>query len=201
MQALLWLLVVLAVLAVLVVLVVLGIAAVAYLVRSRRRAAAPPVPAAPPTPDPDDIRRELADLLGSMVGTVSPDVLAKYESIHRRMLTMLPRMGQLEGTSQDLFILHRTASDYLPTAVRSYLSLARGGATEQPLPDGRTPHRALLEQLDLIETRLADIGDALDSNDLDRLLIHGRFLEARFGAASGGLGLQPPRPGATGPGS
>lgn len=93
MQALLWLLVVLAVLAVLVVLVVLGIAAVAYLVRSRRRAAAPPVPAAPPTPDPDDIRRELADLLGSMVGTVSPDVLAKYESIHRRMLTMLPRMG------------------------------------------------------------------------------------------------------------
>src|SRR5262245_10038559 len=133
MSGLLWLL---------LVPVVPGIAALAYLVR-RSRAVVPPVAAAPRAPDPEDIRRELADLLGSMVGAVSPDILAKYESIHRRMLAMLPRIGQLEGTSQDFFILHRTASDYLPTAVRSYLSLVRAGATEQPLPDGHTPHRAL----------------------------------------------------------
>jgi hypothetical protein len=184
----------------LLALVILGIAAVAYFV-FQSRLAAPPMPAAPPGPDPDDIRRELVNLLGSMVGKVSPDVLAKYQSIHRRMLAMLPRMGQLEGTSQDLFILHRTASDYLPTAVQSYLSLASAGTAEQPLPDGRTPHMALLEQLDMIETKLADISDALDRNDLDRLLIHGRFLEARFGAAPGGLGLEPPRPGTTSEGS
>jgi hypothetical protein len=135
------------------------------------------------------VRRELADLLGSMVGTVSPDVMARYETIHRRMLAMLPRMGQLEGTSQDLYILHRTASDYLPTAVRSYLSLARAGTTEQLLSDGRTPRQAVLEQLDLIDARLADIGDALDRSDVDRLLAHGRFLETRFGSG-GGLELK-----------
>lgn len=191
MSGLLWLL---------LVLVILGVAAVAYFV-FRSRLAAPPMPAAPRRPEPDDIRRELVNLLGSMVGKVSPDVLAKYESIHRRMLAMLPRMGQLEGTSQDLFILHRTASDYLPTAVQTYLSLVSAGTAEQPLPDGRTPHMALLEQLDMIETKLADIGDALDRNDLDRLLIHGRFLEARFGAAPGRLGLEPPRPGTTSDGS
>jgi hypothetical protein len=112
---------------------------------------------------------------------VSPDVLARYETVHRRMLAMLPRMGQLEGSAQDLYILHRTASDYLPTAVRSYLSVARAGAAERALPDGRTPRRAVLEQLDLIDSRLADIGDALDQNDMDRLLAHGRFLEERFG--------------------
>ena len=177
----------------LVVIVIVVLAAVAgaaaFFVR-RRRPAAQPVVAAPPPPTADDIRRELADLLGSMVGTVSPDVLARYESVHRRMLAMLPRMGQLEGTSQDLYILHRTASDYLPTAVQSYLSLARAGTTEQPLPDGRTPRQALLEQLDLIDSRLADIGDALDRNDLDRLLAHGRFLETRFGAPGGGLELK-----------
>ena len=184
----------------LLVLVILGIAAVAYFA-FRSHPAVPPMPAAPRSPDPDDIRRELVNLLGRMVGKASPDVLAKYESIHRRILAMLPRMGQLEGTSQDLFILHRTASDYLPTAVQTYLRLVSAGTAEQPLPDGRTPHMALLEQLDMIEAKLADINDALDRNDLDRLLIHGRFLEARFGAAPGGLGLEPPGPGTTSKGS
>jgi hypothetical protein len=180
--------------------VILGLMALGYFV-GRSRFQGRPAPPAPHGPDPDDIRRVLADLLGSMIGTVSPDILARYESIHRRMLAMMPRLGQLEGTSQDLYILHRTASDYLPTAVQSYLSLVRSGTNEQRLADGRTPHQALLEQLDLIETKLADIGDALDRNDLDRLLIHGRFLEARFGTAPSGLGLEPPRPGATGPDS
>ncbi len=165
--------------------VILGLVALAYFAgrsRLRVRAAAPAAPA-PPAPDPEDIRRALADLLG------------------RRMLAMMPRLGQLDGTSQDLYILHRTASDYLPTAVQSYLSLVRTGANEQRLPDGRTPHQALLEQLDLIETKLAEIGEALDRNDLDRLLIHGRFLEARFAQAPSGLGLEPPTPGASGPDS
>ncbi len=183
--------------------VILGLVALAYFAgrsRLRVRAAAPAAPA-PPAPDPQDIRRALADLLGSIVGTVAPDILARYESIHRRMLAMMPRLGQLDGTSQDLYILHRTASDYLPTAVQSYLSLVRTGANEQRLPDGRTPHQALLEQLDLIETKLAEIGEALDRNDLDRLLIHGRFLEARFAQAPSGLGLEPPTPGASGPDS
>jgi hypothetical protein len=182
----------------LVVPIVLGIGALVYLGR-RSRAAALPVPPPPADPDPEDVRRELADLLGSMVGRVSPDVLARYESIHRRMLAMLPSAGRLEGASQDLYILRRTASDYLPTAVQSYLSLARTGAAEQALPDGRTPHQVLLEQLDLIDARLAEIGEALDRNDLDRLLAHGRFLETRFGAAAGDLRLEPP--GATGDGS
>jgi len=175
----------------LIVVVVIAAAGAALYVLRRPRAAARPVPAAPPVPTADDVRRELADLLGSMVGTVSPDVLARYESIHRRMLAMLPRMGQLEGSSQDLYILYRTASDYLPTAVRSYLSVARAGGAEQALPDGRTPRQAVLEQLDLIDSRIADIGDALDRNDLDRLLAHGRFLETRFGD---GLGPTPGDP-------
>ncbi len=190
MTRVLWLLLV-------VVVVVVGMVALAYVFRRARIAGSQPAPAGRRPPDHEDMRRELADLLGSMVGKVSPDLLAKYESIHRRMLAMLPRLGQLEGTSQDLYIVHRTASDYLPTAVQSYLALARAGTTEQPLPDGRTPHQALLEQLDLIETKLADISDALARNDVDRLLIHGRFLEARFGAAPGGLELEQPGPGPT----
>lgn len=148
------------------------------------RAPAPAAPAVAPGPGPDDVRRELADLLGGLVGNVPPDVLSKYESIHRRMLAMLPHLGRLEGTSEDLYILHRTAADYLPVAVQSYLKVARAGGAEQPLADGRTPHQALLEQLDLIETRLADLGAALEGRDLDQLLAHGRFLEARFGAGT-----------------
>jgi hypothetical protein len=159
-----------------------GIAAAVVLL-GRSRVPAAPVVTAPPPPSADEIRRELADLLGGVVGRVPPDVLTKYESIHRRMLAMLPRLGRLEGTSQDLYIVHRTAGDYLPTAVRSYLALVAAGTAEQALPDGRTPHQAVLEQLDLIDTGLAEIADALDRSDIDRLLVHGRFLESRFGSS------------------
>lgn len=168
---------------VLVVLIVLGLVAMVVLVLRSR------VPVRPPADtsrraDLADVRRHLTNLRGSMVGVVSPDVLARYEAIHRRILALLPRVGQLEDTSQDLFILRRTAADYLPTAVRTYVTLVRSGAAERPLPDGRTPHQVLLEQLDLIETGLAGIGEALDRADVDRLLVHGRFLEARFGTAA-----------------
>jgi hypothetical protein len=178
--------------------VVLGAAALLALAMTRRRLSTPPAATAPPPPTADDIRRELADLLGDMVGRASPDVMAAYESIHRRMLMMLPRIGRLDGTSQDLHILHRTAGDYLPTAVRSYLSVVRAGAADRPLPDGRTPRQAVLEQLRLIDARLADIDDALNRNDVDRLLAHGRFLEVRFGTDADDLRLPPSEPGSTG---
>jgi hypothetical protein len=164
-------------------LLLLGLSVVAYLIaRSRSKARPLPPPSADSRLDGDDIPRALSDLLGSLLGNAPVDVITRYQSIHWLMLSMLPRMGQLEGTSEDLYILHRTASDYLPTAVTSYLSVALSGAAEERLPDGRTPHQVVLEQLDLIETRLREISDALDRKDLDRLLIHGRFLEDRFGA-------------------
>lgn len=178
--------------------VIVGLSTVGYFVFVFRRMRQPisvPLPAMPGGGGggEDAIPRALADLLGVMVGHVPVDVISRYESIHRRMLAMLPRMGQMEGTSQDLYILQRTAEDYLPTAVLSYLRLVRAGTDEQPLPDGRTPHMVVLEQLELIEAKLADIDDALNRDDLDRLLVHGRFLETRFGAASGGdLALRPP---------
>jgi hypothetical protein len=125
-----------------------------------------------------------------MIGNVPVDVITKYQSIHWLMLSMLPRMGQLEGTSNDLYILRRTASDYLPTAVRSYLSVALSDASEEQLTDGRTPHQAVLEQLDLIESRLHDIADALDRNDLDRL----SFTDGSWKLASAPNPSPPPPP-------
>jgi hypothetical protein len=129
----------------------------------------------------EDVRRELAGLLGGMTGGVPADVIARYESLQRRMLAMLPRQTRREGISPELFILHRTASDYLPGAVRSYLVLVQSGDPDQPLADGRTPHQILLAQLELIESTLTDVAVALSRNDADRVLVHGRFLEERFG--------------------
>jgi hypothetical protein len=179
--------------------VVVGLSTVGYffffVLRRMRQPISVPMPSVPGGEGgaEDAIPRALADLLGVMVGHVPVDVISRYESIHRRMLGMVPRMGQMEGTSQDLYILRRTAEDYLPTAILPYLRLARAGADERPLPDGRTPHQVVLAQLELIDAKLAEIDDALNSNDLDRLLVHGRFLETRFAAASSGdLALKPP---------
>ena len=132
--------------------------------------------------DVDAIRRSLSNQLQNLIGQVSPDVLGSFQEVHRRILDMLPRASRLPAGSEDLFILERTATDYLPTAFSSYVSLAQAGAADQRLANGRTPHEVLLEQLRLIETKLEEMAEAINRNDVDRLLAHGRFLEDRFGS-------------------
>ena len=39
------------------------------------------------------------------------------------MLALLPKAGDLPVCAQDLYVLQRTATDYLPTSVRYYVSL------------------------------------------------------------------------------
>jgi hypothetical protein len=83
--------------------------------------------------------------------------------------------------SPDAFAVERTALDYLPTALESYLNLPRGYANRVPVSEGRTARQVLLAQLALLEAKLGEVLDAIAKGDADRLLAHGRFLEDRFG--------------------
>jgi hypothetical protein len=139
--------------------------------------------------DAGRIERALDGTLDMATGRLPADVLAKLASIRRRMLQVLPKVGDLPGGSQDLFVLQRTATDYLPTSVRYYLSLPTDYATTQVVQDGKTPLQVLHEQLDLLDDEMAEIGDAINRRDSDRLLAQGRFLEERFGRPKGELHL------------
>jgi hypothetical protein len=142
--------------------------------------------------DADRIQRSLDGTLDMARGRVPSDVFAKLTGIRQRTLELLPKAGDLPGGSQDLYVLQRTATDYVPTSVRYYLSLPAAYATTHVVQDGKTPLQVLKDQLDLLDDQMAEIGDAVNQRDSDRLLAQGRFLEQRFGRPDGELNL--PRP-------
>ena len=105
--------------------------------------------------------------------------------IRQIILGILPRSGNLPPGSPQLFIIERTATDYLPTSLQAYLNLPRAYATRRPVQDGKTAKEVLLDQLTLLETKMNEVADDVHRNDSDRLLAHGRFLEERFGRGPG----------------
>jgi hypothetical protein len=135
--------------------------------------------------DPNDVKLALDSQVRLITGKVPPEVMAKVLKIRQIILGILPRSGNLPPGSPQLFVIERTATDYLPTSLQAYLNLPRAYATRHPVQDGKTPKEVLLDQLALLETKINEVADDVHRNDSDRLLAHGRFLEERFGHGPG----------------
>lgn len=140
--------------------------------------------------DPNDVRHALDHELQIVSGRAPAEVLAKVQSIQQIILGILPRSGVLPPGSPELYVVERTATHYLPTALESYLNLPRAYATLHPVQDGKTPKQLLMDQLTLLETKMSEVADDVHRNDTDRLLANGRFLEDRFGRSA--LSLEGP---------
>lgn len=143
--------------------------------------------------DPNDVRKTLDNQVRAVSGRLPPEVIAKLLSIRQIIVGILPRTGNLPPGSPELFLVERTATDYLPAALQSYLNLPRSYATLHPVQDGKTPRQVLLEQLTLLESKMNEVADDVHQYDADRLLANGRFLEERFGRSA--LSLEPPSAG------
>jgi hypothetical protein len=144
--------------------------------------------------DVEEIRRALDRAYRMTSGRLPADVQAKVGEIRQEILDLLPHAADFPGDSQDLFVLQRTATDYLPTTLEAYLALPTTYATRRVVQDGKTPLQVLKDQLELLDAKMDEIGDAVHRQDSDRLLVQGRFLEERFGHPSGGLTLPPANP-------
>jgi hypothetical protein len=140
--------------------------------------------------DPDDVKHALDTQVRIITGKVPPEVMAKVLKIRQVICGILPRAGNLAPGSPELFIIERTATDYLPTSLQAYLNLPRAYATLHAVQDGKTPKEILLDQLTLLENKMNEVADDVHRNDADRLLANGRFLEERFGRSP--LSLKPP---------
>jgi hypothetical protein len=127
------------------------------------------------------VRSSLAASLATVHRRVPAEVEEKVAAIRQTVLDILSRRGNLGAQSPQLFAVLRTATDYLPTALEAYLRLPAGYATSRRLEGGKTALEILLDQLGLLEREMVDVADAVTKNDLDRLLVHGRFLADRFG--------------------
>jgi hypothetical protein len=130
--------------------------------------------------DAANLNRAMATQERRLRSRVPDDVLAAVGRVHGQVREVLERRHALPPGSQDAFVVERTALDYVPTALESYLNLPRGYANRVPVSNGRTPRQVLLDQLALLESKLGEVLEAIAKGDTDRLLAHGRFLEDRF---------------------
>ena len=83
--------------------------------------------------DPNDVKEALDIQVRTITGKVPPEVMAKVLKIRQTILGILPRSGNLPPGSPQLFIIERTATDYLPTSLQAYLNLPRAYATRRPV--------------------------------------------------------------------
>jgi hypothetical protein len=133
--------------------------------------------------DRDDVKRSLAEIQRRIRRRVPPEIADRVARIATTITETLPRVERLGTGSEALFILVRTATDYLPTALQAYLDLPRSYADRQVVSGGKTPLVLVCEQLDVLAHQMDEAADAVHRADTDRLIANGRFLADKFGGS------------------
>ena len=159
-------------------------------------------PEAPAQPRPGPPTRE--QLLAALdeveqqarAGHVPGVVLSRLVRVTRVVRETIPRLGELGPGSTQGFSVMATATDYLPVAIGNYLRLPRDWADTRPISAGKSSVMLLVDQLDLLGATMDKVYDAVLRADARAIIVHGQFLEQKFGAASAGgsLGLDEPDP-------
>ncbi|HEX2648011.1 MAG TPA: hypothetical protein VHO95_12360 [Candidatus Dormibacteraeota bacterium] len=137
--------------------------------------------------DPESIRHSLQRTLSIANGKLSPPLQGKLQDIADTIMGILPHYADFPPGSPDLFVVGRTATDYLPSALQAYLNLPRAYAALHKMPNGKTADDVLGDQLTLLASKMNEVADAVHKKDSDALLANGRFLEEKFGASPLGL--------------
>ena len=134
--------------------------------------------------DPDAVKSALVHNQRLAQGRLPAPANANLLKIQQEISDLQPMTAQLPAGSQDLYVIQRTATDYLPATLRAYLALPPQYAATKVVQNGKTAIQVLSDQLDLLGSKMDEITDAVHKQDSDRLLANGRFLEERFGTKS-----------------
>jgi hypothetical protein len=170
-------------------LVVLALYGVGVLVTPSRQRS--PSASSPGTLESADVRGALAQLDRRAGRGVPPEFTAAVHRITQSIRELLSSVAAQPAASEEVFVLSRMATDYLPATVDGYLRLPGSYGMTHKLADGRTPYELACSQLALLEGKLQDVRGAMLKGDSDELAVHGRFLEDRFGSSS--LSLKAPQ--------
>jgi hypothetical protein len=113
-------------------------------------------------------------------------VQSRLGRVARTVRDTVPRLDTLGSGSPQAYNVMATATNYLPDAIGGYLRLPRQWADSRPVDRGKTSLMILIDQLDLLGATMDKVFDAVCRADAEALVVHGRFLEEKFGAAAGG---------------
>jgi hypothetical protein len=142
----------------------------------------------------EEIRRGLERIVLLTRGRVAVDIADRIGHIRDSIMLTLEADGGRVAGDPVARTIRQTALDYLPSALGAYLALPRAYAERRAVAGGRTPHDVLLEQLDLMDTKMREAADAILAHDSERLLANGRFLADRFATSSLRIDAQPLAP-------
>jgi hypothetical protein len=131
--------------------------------------------------DPAEVLKAMQREISAVSGRVPPEVIVRIQRIELTIRSeIFPRLDCLPTGSLELYLIERTARDYLPTAVATYLRLPSDYVSARPASQGWTPLQVLLEELDLLDAQMRRVAEIVHHVDMDRLLAHRRFLNDRF---------------------
>jgi hypothetical protein len=132
--------------------------------------------------DPSRVARAMQQQLADVSGRVPAEVILQLQRIELITRTqVLPRLECLPPGSLDLYLVERTACEYLPSALQHYLRLPPSVVAAGGPGPGATPLRVLTDELSLLEGEMRRIAAVIQRVDMDRMLAHRRFLNDRFG--------------------
>lgn len=127
-----------------------------------------------------EIKRALARTASLARRKTPHDIARLVQSIKTLIMDILPRIDHFDTSNQDIFNLKQTAVSYLPEVIENYVSIPRISADNDVIRDGKTATDIVVEQLKLLEKEMLSLQEDIDPNDVQRLLIHGRFLKDKF---------------------
>ncbi len=135
-------------------------------------------------------------------GNAPAMVQSRLGRVARVVRDTVPRLSTLGHGSPQAYNVMATATNYLPDAIGGYLRLPRDWADSRPVDRGRSSLMILIDQLDLLGATMDKVFDAVCRADAEALVVHGRFLEEKFGSGAGGGDLRlGPTPSSTPPSS
>jgi hypothetical protein len=136
-------------------------------------------------PDSRDIEEELRKILLGIQGQVADDIFQKVGMIAYTIVTTLTNEGAgMDPLDPNANLIRQTALSYMPDALHAYLAIPRAYAESRPVDGNKTAHDILLDQLNLMDSKLHEVAEAIARNDTENLLTSVRFLQERFASSS-----------------
>jgi len=115
---------------------------------------------------------------------LTDDQREHLKRIRASVAEVLPRLLAVSGVGDELFTVRETVLRYVPQTLANYVSLPPAFRVTHALKDGKTARQLLSEQLELLDSKLAEIVANVATRDARALLENGRFLELKFNSQS-----------------
>ena len=134
-------------------------------------------PPADPLTDPEQIRKRIVDaehFVNQHASRLPAAAVVKARWLTDTLREILDTSATRPLDIHAVLLVRNTVEDFLPTTLRSYLTL------EASMRDRPAPVPELLSQLDLLQEAASNILVAVRGQDRDALATQGNFLRTKF---------------------